>query len=108
MGARPTDPELAARTAAGRGSAAFLRSQAQCFAEETHCWWCHRWVDQALPPTHPMGRTADHVHALWLGGHPTDRSNLRLCHRRCNTARNNELRAKVKPRPGFTIDVATL
>ncbi|MGQ4513685.1 HNH endonuclease [Streptomyces sp. DW26H14] len=108
MGTMPTDPELAARTKAGRSSTAFLRAQAQCFAEETHCWVCRRWVDQSLPPTHPMGRTADHVHALWLGGDPTDRANLRLAHRRCNTARNNQLRGKARPRPGFSVSVETL
>jgi hypothetical protein len=108
MSTPPTDPDLARRTKEGRNSPAFLRSQAAVFAEETHCWWCHQYVDQGLPPTHPMGRTADHVHALWLGGDPTDRSNLRLCHRRCNTIRNNQLRAKIRPRPGFSMDARAL
>lgn len=103
MGATRASDE---RTRAGRYSANFLRAQAQCFAEETHCWVCRRWVDQELPPTHPMGRTADHVIPLWQGGQPTDRGNLRLCHRRCNTERNNRMRAG--RRPGFTIDANTI
>ncbi|GHA01415.1 HNH endonuclease [Streptomyces echinoruber] len=101
--------EIARRTRQARSGRPWLRLQAQVYAEETHCWICHRWVDQSLPgTTHPMGRTVDHVHPLWLGGDPLDRANCRLAHRRCNTARNNQLRAAQRPRPSFTVDTASL
>ncbi|MFF8406912.1 HNH endonuclease [Streptomyces sp. NPDC015684] len=101
--------DIARRTAQARSGRPWLRLQAQVYSEETHCWLCHGWVDQSLPgTTHPMARTVDHVHPLWLGGEPLDRANVRLAHRRCNTARNNRLRAAQRPRPGFTVDAASL
>jgi 5-methylcytosine-specific restriction endonuclease McrA len=101
--------EIERRTRQARSGRPWRRVQAQVFAEETHCWWCHKLVDQTLPGrTHPYGRTVDHVVPLWLGGEPLDRSNCRLAHRRCNTARNNELRAAQQPRPSFTVDAASL
>ncbi|MFD7793624.1 HNH endonuclease [Streptomyces sp. NPDC059759] len=101
--------EIERRTRRARSGRPWYRLQARVFAEETHCWICHKPVDQTLPgTTHPMGRTVDHVHALWLGGDPLDRTNCRLAHRRCNTARNNQVRAAKRPRPSFTVDAAIL
>lgn len=101
--------DIARRTKQARSGRPWLRLQAQVYAEETHCWICHRWVDQSLPgTTHPMARTVDHVHPLWLGGNPLDRSNVRLAHRRCNTARNNRMRAAQRPRPSHTVDASAL
>jgi hypothetical protein len=67
------------------------------FAEEDRCWLCLRLVDHTLPANHRMGRTVDHLVQLdhldedtqWLA---LDRSNLRLAHRACNSARGNRLR----------------
>lgn len=92
----------------GRSGTAWFKVQAQVYAEETHCWWCGEYVDQTLPATHPMSRTVDHVHPLGMGGAETERSNLRLCHRRCNSIRSNKMRAKVRPRPSFTSDSSSL
>ncbi|MHC3474685.1 HNH endonuclease [Streptomyces sp. 7R007] len=101
--------EIARRTAQARSGRPWLRLQAQVYAEETECWICRAYVDQSLPgTTHPMARTVDHVQPLWLGGDPLDRANLRLAHRRCNTIRNNQLRARKRPRPSFTVDVSDL
>lgn len=99
-------PEIAA----GRSGAAWTAVRKRVFSEETHCWWCRKWVNQALPRTHPMSRTADHVHPLWQGGDPLDRANLRLAHRRCNTARNNTLMAEARQSksPVFTVDASAL
>jgi 5-methylcytosine-specific restriction endonuclease McrA len=55
-----------------------------------------------------MGKTVDHVRELWQGGDPLDRSNCRLAHRRCNTAKSNRLRARVRPRPRMSVDAAAL
>ncbi|MFB7736177.1 HNH endonuclease [Streptomyces sp. NPDC056112] len=104
-----TSADIARRTRQARSGRPWLRVQAQVFAEESHCWICRKFVDQSLPgTTHPMARTVDHVHALWLGGDPLDRSNCRLAHRRCNTIRNNQLRAERRSRPSFTVDIADL
>ncbi|MFI6560385.1 HNH endonuclease [Streptomyces sp. NPDC050534] len=93
----------------GRAGTAWWNVQARVYAEETHCWLCRRWVDQSLDgQTHPMGRTVDHVLELWQGGDPLDRANCRLAHRRCNTAKSNRARAKVKVRPSHSIDAASL
>ncbi|WP_079665262.1 HNH endonuclease [Streptomyces sp. 3214.6] len=104
-----TEQEIARRTKQARSGRPWLRLQGKVFAEETHCWICHRYVDQSLPGrTHPMARTVDHVHPLWLGGDPLDRANCRLAHRRCNTIRNNQLRAAQRPRPTHTVPAAAL
>ena len=92
----------------GRSGTAWFKVQARVFAEETHCWWCGRYVDQSLPREHPMSRTVDHLHPLHLGGPETDRANLRLAHRRCNTVRSNQMRAELRPRPAHTVDAASL
>lgn len=93
----------------GRAGTAWLRVQAQVFAEETNCWLCRKWVDQSLDGrTHPMGRTVDHVLELWQGGDPLDRANCRLAHRKCNTAKSNRLRGRRRTQPSYTVDAATL
>ena len=93
----------------GRAGTAWWKVQAQVYAEETHCWWCGQWVDQSLDGrTHPMGRTVDHVLELWQGGAEVDRSNCRLAHRRCNSAKSNRTRAKAKPRASHSTDAASL
>lgn len=107
--AQLTEQDIERRTKQARSGRPWRRLQSKVFAEETHCWICHTWVDQSLPgTTHPMGRTVDHVLPLWLGGAPLDRTNCRLAHRRCNTIRNNQVRAAQRPRPTFTIDAASL
>ncbi|WP_438479240.1 HNH endonuclease signature motif containing protein [Streptomyces asiaticus] len=92
----------------GRSGTAWFKVQARVFAEETHCWVCQRYVDQELPREHPMSRTVDHVHPLGMGGAETDRANLRLAHRRCNTVRSNQLRARLRPRPIYAADATSL
>jgi 5-methylcytosine-specific restriction endonuclease McrA len=92
----------------GRAGTAWWSVQARVFAEETHCWLCRKWVDQELPRTHPMSRTVDHVRELWEGGDEVDRSNCRLAHRRCNSAKSNRARAKARPRVSHSVDVASL
>jgi 5-methylcytosine-specific restriction endonuclease McrA len=94
----------------GRAGTKWNRLRAQVFAEETHCWICRYYVDQALPRTHAMSRTVDHVVPLWRGGPEVERTNCRLAHRRCNTIRNNQLRAQLRggSQPAFTVDATTL
>ncbi|MFD6555970.1 HNH endonuclease [Streptomyces sp. NPDC058398] len=93
----------------GRSGTAWLRVQAQVFTEEQDCWLCGRYVDQSLDGRkHPMGKTVDHVRELWQGGDLLDRSNCRLAHRRCNTAKSNRLRARRKPKPRVSVDAAAL
>lgn len=70
----------------------YRRVCAQVYAEETHCYLCGQYVDQALHHTHPMSRTADHVHERQLGGALLDRAGLRLAHRRCNGRKGARVR----------------
>lgn len=102
-----TEQDIARRTKQARSGRPWLRVQARVHLEETHCWICHQYVDQSLPgTTHPMAPIVDHVHPLWLGGDPLDRANVRLAQRRCNTARNNRMRAAQRPRPSHIVEVS--
>lgn len=93
----------------GRSGTAWLKVQAQVYEEETHCWWCRQWVDQSLSRRHPMSRTVDHIHEMWQGGDPLDRSNLRLAHRRCNSRKSIEARTRARGRrEGYTVDASSL
>jgi 5-methylcytosine-specific restriction endonuclease McrA len=76
----------------GRVGRPWREVSAQVYAEETHCWLCGRYVDQRLDPRHPRSRSADHLRQLQHGGVPTDRANLRLACRGCNSGRSNALR----------------
>lgn len=91
----------------GRSGRPWARLRARVFREETHCWLCHRWVDQTLHQWHPMSRTVDHVIPLNQGGPPLDRTNCRLAHRRCNTIRANKLRSQ-RHGQQFTVEVSNL
>lgn len=73
---------------AGRAGRAWRQACARVYREEHSCWLCGEPVDQTLESTHPMSRSADHLVQLQHGGHPTLRTNLRLCHLRCNSARS--------------------
>lgn len=77
---------------AGRVGRAWREVSARVYREETDCWLCGDWVDQTLPPSTPWARSADHLIQLQHDGPPVLRSNLRLAHCRCNTARSNTLR----------------
>lgn len=86
----------------GRGGHTWRQVCASVYTTERHCWICGRWVDQTLDPRHPMSRTADHLHQLDHDGPPTDRRNLRLAHRACNSARSNRLRRLPRSRCACT------
>lgn len=92
----------------GRSGTAWNKLRAQVFAEETHCWICRRWVDQTLDRRHPMSRTVDHVQQLGMGGEPLDRANCRLAHRKCNTQKSNQVRAKRRPKSALTVAASDL
>lgn len=92
----------------GRTGRPFERVKAQVYRDETHCWLCHQPVNQALPHNHPLARSVDHIVPLSHGGDPLDRSNCRLAHRKCNTIRANQLRAKPTDRGYLALDPASL
>lgn len=52
------------------------------------CGFCLLPVDATLKGDDPFGPTLDHILPRSLGG-SDDESNLRLCHRYCNTVRSN-------------------
>ena len=84
------------------------QTRAAVLAEETHCGICGEWVDKTLgnqagvhsqrcaDPScpgcvpHPMRAEVDEIVPVHRGGSPTERSNCRLSHRRCNQARNRK------------------
>lgn len=80
---------------AGRVGAKWRAAQKPVFDQETHCWLCGGYVDQRLSahgPLAAMSRSADHLIQLQHGGDPFARSNTRLAHIGCNSARSNRLR----------------
>ncbi len=58
------------------------------------CAWCGGEIDLSLPATSRWSGTVDHIVKLEDGGHPTARWNLQPMHRRCNTIKENQHRAK--------------
>lgn len=94
------------------------------FREESHCWLCQREVDQHLPAQHRGSRSVDHLVQLCHEGPALDRTNLRMAHRACNTARSNRLRnvapdqcacttqglpcAPLTPTTGLSVDLTTV
>jgi len=67
---------------------------------ETHCWRCGEAVDLTLSGNDPNGPTIGHIVETDQGGHPTDPSNYRLEHGRCNSKAGAEyINAKRYNRP---------
>jgi 5-methylcytosine-specific restriction endonuclease McrA len=83
----------------GRSGRPYERLKARVFREESHCWRCHRWVDQGLEPRTPWSRSLDHVIPLHLGGPPLARWNARLAHIRCNSSRGARVAVLALPVP---------
>ena len=79
------------RRSAGRSGTKWEQLKARVFAEETHCWLCHRYVDQTLPPRTAQSRSVDHIVPLSKGGAELDRRNVRLAHHGCNSRRGSGL-----------------
>lgn len=73
------------------------RIRARVLREETTCWLCGQPVDQTIPTPHPFSAEVDHVRPVAQGGDLYDRANLRLTHRRCNTARNRKTQTPTQP-----------
>ena len=59
--------------------------------EETHCGICGEMVDKTLSGNTALGPSLDHAIPMSLGGHPFDRTNLRLAHTGCNSRGGNVL-----------------
>lgn len=78
---------MAARTA-GRKGRPFVRAQHRCFAEETHCYFCHRYVDQGLPNYRSkLARSVHHLIPPDIAPHlANNRDNMRLAHIGCNSS----------------------
>lgn len=91
--------------------------RAAVLAEETNCGICGEWVDKTLgnmagvhstrcaDPScpgcvpHPMRAEVDEIVPVHRGGSPTERSNCRLAHRRCNVGRNRKQSVVVNREP---------
>lgn len=91
---------------------------AQVMAEETHCHICNVMVDKSLTVAfgkhgkrcagngclgcspHPMRPTVDEIIPRSKGGSPTERSNCRLAHWKCNRAKSDRVApAPLPPNP---------
>lgn len=107
----------------GRVGRPWRTVQRQCFREETACWLCNEPVDPDVDDRDPLSRTADHLIQLQHKGPPHSRSNLRLAHRRCNSARSGRLQdlavedcacslgqpcARLQPRGFMSVDASTV
>jgi len=77
---------MVARTA-GRKGRPWRRVQARVYAEETHCWICGRWVNQALADYRCKdARSVHHLIPPDIAPHLAHaRENLRLAHIGCNS-----------------------
>lgn len=104
----PLEPGAPLNVRRGRSGRPYERLKAKVFAEETHCWVCGDYVDQTLWYQHALARSLDHVTPLSRGGHPLDRANARLAHKRCNTIRANKARARPKDLGYIAIDPTTI
>lgn len=78
--------------------ATYDRNRPRVISEETTCWICEKAVDKTLSGRDPDGPSIDHVIARAKGG-TNDRSNLRLAHLRCNSARPGQERPRRKRPP---------
>lgn len=78
---------MAARTA-GRKGRPFRRAQAQCYAEETECFFGDGYVDQTLANYRsPRARSVHHLIPPDVAPElANDRANMRLAHLGCNSA----------------------
>lgn len=82
----------------GRGGRPWRRIVAQAKREMPKvCHLCREPIDMALPRTHPMSWTLDHVVPLSLGGNPESLANLRPAHRRCNSRKGASTRPPDPP-----------
>lgn len=83
-----------------RGTRSWRRLRERVYAEETHCWICNEYVDQALPKWHPKSRTVDHLQPIARGGMGIPpRHMVRLACRQCNGIRAHgvgEVKAKTE------------
>jgi hypothetical protein len=72
----------------GRTGTPFRRAQAQCFAEETHCFFCGEYVDQTM--ANYRDRKARSVHHLIPPDVAPELANkrvvMRLSHIGCNAS----------------------
>lgn len=64
--------------------------------EHLPCWLCGRRINTALPASHPMAFTADHVRPLKDGGALL--GPLKPAHRSCNSRRGNTRTQHAVPR----------
>jgi hypothetical protein len=81
---------------AGRTDRAWRRIRAYILDRDGwHCYLCRRPIDPSLSGRHPYGASVDHLDNDRHNNHPT---NLRACHLRCNTAKENRRRRRRSPR----------
>jgi len=69
-------------------------------AQGRGCWICREFgrpdaIDYALPPSHPMSFSADHLVPVSKGGSLYDRENLDAAHKACNVWRRDRSVAEV-------------
>lgn len=88
--------------ARGRNGSAWRRIREALIFDGAVCayWDCDcpwgREIDTSVHPRSRWAGTVDHIVALTDGGHPTDASNLMVCHLRCNDRKEAERRRAVK------------
>ena len=73
-------------TARGRG---YRTARSQLLADATVCWWCKRWISNALPIGHPHKATADHLIPIAEGGPDTIENLVPACWE-CNCKRGKK------------------
>ena len=80
-----------------RSTVAWQRARAEVIASESVCWICGA-SDFVRTSRHRRSASVDHVIALAVGGSLLERSNLRLAHLGCNSARGTGRGKPLAPR----------
>ncbi|MFF8458534.1 HNH endonuclease [Streptomyces albidoflavus] len=74
-----------------RNGRPYRRLTAALRAAGDPCWICGHNIDLALDARDPWSWTLDHEIPISRGGSLLDPANARSAHRRCNSARGNQL-----------------
>lgn len=70
---------------------AFERNKKRILKTQHICGICGQDVDKTLAYPHPLSPVIDHIIPLSKNGHPSNLSNLQLCHMSCNRQKSDKI-----------------
>ena len=75
----------------GPHRAVYERNKRRLLKTTTHCEICGQEIDINIKWPDPMSPVVDHIIPISKGGHPSNLSNMRILHNRCNRAKGDKL-----------------